>query len=895
MMLMLALASGCSEATSTAEMPEVVDETVTLSSIHPTSGNSGTSIMVYGTNFANGMMVCFDSKCSAADVHNGTEAQVVVPAGRGVVDVTARGVNGTESTLAGAFTYMNESNEVGGASGGSTAVAVPKITQMAPASGLTGVEITILGDNLENVSQACFATTCVSPESVGKARITVKAPEGTGTVKLILLSEGTSLTAGYFSYVTSSGQSNEIDWCKLTGVTQQVESGGAVEVRAQVYEEGCTPNSTSKCPELVGEVGYISANSAKSSDIISYAWKKAERNSSFNSTESATHDEFKSSLTLADGEYNVAFRFSLDGSKWKYCDLNDSNDGFSIDNVGKTTVAPAGELENDQKVTRCRIMNDTTSYSIAPGEAAPVIYAQGYVEGCTNYRQHCSGLKAQIGYGSAYIADKDAIARLFTWEDASLNQEYDGSNGTSNEEFMASPAVSSEGTYSIVYRMSVDGGESWTYCDTTDDPYFDVADAVKLTVTGKTSGGGNNESGTGEASKKVEWCRIQTPGSIEMRVGGESEYIYGQVFVPGCTGTMTGCSEIKAQMGYGPGTAAPATYTYVDASRNPLAEAGNNDEYMATIKPTEVGDFMYVYRFSTDSGKTWTYCDYDDEVGFKQAKAGMLTVNDDTDKVGWCRVQSPQWQNVVVGEESEAVYGVVYVEGCTEGNGACSTLKAQLGYGTYDQEVETFTYVDATYNKMGPTDSNDEYMATIKATEPGVYEAIYRFSTDNGKTWKYCSFDDDKEFHPENTSILNVNTKPQGEKSYTCGIIEVSSSYTAKAGVTKDLYAQIWIPGCTTNSDVCNQVVGSTFHYTKAGVASDVLDWSTLSASSNQGFNFASETNDEYMVKVTLEEKGSYEYVFSFDIESESLGMSERVYCFAHWSELPGFGTAQIQ
>ena len=67
---------------------------------------------------------------------------------------------------------------------------------------------------------------------------------------------------------------------------------------------------------------------------------------------------------------------------------------------------------------------------------------------------------------------------------------------------------------------------------------------------------------------------------------------------------MTGCSEIKAQMGYGPGTAAPATYTYVDASRNPLADAGNNDEYMATIKPTEVGDFMYVYRFSTDSGKT---------------------------------------------------------------------------------------------------------------------------------------------------------------------------------------------------------------------------------------------------------------------------------------------------
>ena len=48
---------------------------------------------------------------------------------------------------------------------------------------------------------------------------------------------------------------------------------------------------------------------------------------------------------------------------------------------------------------------------------------------------------------------------------------------------------------------------------------------------------------------------------------------------------------------------------WVDASFN--VDAGNNDEFVASLLPETAGTFDYAYRYSTTNGRDWTYADLD--------------------------------------------------------------------------------------------------------------------------------------------------------------------------------------------------------------------------------------------------------------------------------------------
>lgn len=67
---------------------------------------------------------------------------------------------------------------------------------------------------------------------------------------------------------------------------------------------------------------------------------------------------------------------------------------------------------------------------------------------------------------------------------------------------------------------------------------------------------------------------------------------------------------LQAQLGFGPAGSNPASdvgWSWVDAVFN--VDVGNNDEFMASLLPDAVGSYDYVYRYSTNGGRTWLYAD----------------------------------------------------------------------------------------------------------------------------------------------------------------------------------------------------------------------------------------------------------------------------------------------
>ena len=102
----------------------------------------------------------------------------------------------------------------------------------------------------------------------------------------------------------------------------------------------------------------------------------------------------------------------------------------------------------------------------------------------------------------------------------------------------------------------------------------------------------------------------------------------GQVWIGGVTDQPGQTPSLRAQLGFGPSSSDPngnSAWNWVDASFN--GNAGNNDEFVASLLPEAVGSFDYAYRYSTTNGTSWIYADLDGiGNGYDPAQAGKLTV-----------------------------------------------------------------------------------------------------------------------------------------------------------------------------------------------------------------------------------------------------------------------------
>jgi hypothetical protein len=129
----------------------------------------------------------------------------------------------------------------------------------------------------------------------------------------------------------------------------------------------------------------------------------------------------------------------------------------------------------------------------------------------------------------------------------------------------------------------------------------------------------------------IGWANLQWPPTLAGLVGTPTDNVYGQVWIDGVTSLPGVTPGLRAQLGFGPEGTDPdgnPAWTWTEASFN--VDAGNNDEFLAQILPTEAGVFDYVYRYTTTEGACWLYADLNGPVptGGLPPNPGKLTVSE---------------------------------------------------------------------------------------------------------------------------------------------------------------------------------------------------------------------------------------------------------------------------
>ncbi len=141
---------------------------------------------------------------------------------------------------------------------------------------------------------------------------------------------------------------------------------------------------------------------------------------------------------------------------------------------------------------------------------------------------------------------------------------------------------------------------------------------------------------TGIPHYSIGWANLQWPPTMTHTISAidRTDNAYGQVWIDGVTSQPGPAPTLRAQLGFGPSGSNPAgnaDWTWVDAAFN--VDAGNNDEYVASMLPEAVGTYDYLYRYSVTAGRDWLYADLNGPIpdGNSPSSPGHLTVNASSD------------------------------------------------------------------------------------------------------------------------------------------------------------------------------------------------------------------------------------------------------------------------
>ena len=193
-------------------------------------------------------------------------------------------------------------------------------------------------------------------------------------------------------------------------------------------------------------------------------------------------------------------------------------------------------------------------------------------------------------------------------------------NEGSEQVSLAWDAVADAVSYNL-YRSPVSGG-GWVKVNTsplTGTGYTDtglINAQVYYYVVTALDGAGNESAPSNEVSALphyvIGWANLQSPYTLTHTIStiNRTDNVYGQVWIDGVTGQPGATPGLLAQLGFGPDGSNPdgnPDWAWTDAAFN--VDAGNNDEFFASLLPDTVGTFDYVYRYSTTNGRDWLYAD----------------------------------------------------------------------------------------------------------------------------------------------------------------------------------------------------------------------------------------------------------------------------------------------
>ena len=112
----------------------------------------------------------------------------------------------------------------------------------------------------------------------------------------------------------------------------------------------------------------------------------------------------------------------------------------------------------------------------------------------------------------------------------------------------------------------------------------------------------------------VEWCNVEWPSSTTIPARTVTELLFGRVRVVGMTEVEGECGVgVLAHVGYGALSSDPSVthgWEWREAVCNrACVGCDDNDEYMRSLTIDAAGEYAYAYRFSTDDGVNYRYCD----------------------------------------------------------------------------------------------------------------------------------------------------------------------------------------------------------------------------------------------------------------------------------------------
>ncbi len=193
-------------------------------------------------------------------------------------------------------------------------------------------------------------------------------------------------------------------------------------------------------------------------------------------------------------------------------------------------------------------------------------------------------------------------------------------NEGNNQLDLAWNTVSGAAGYNL-YRSPLSGG-GWDKVNSsllTNTNYTDMGlrngQVYYYVVTALDSAGNestySNET-SGEPHYSIGWANLQWPPSMTHTISASTrtDNAYGQVWIDSVTNQPGATPGLVAQLGFGPEGSNPAgnpDWVWTNAQFN--VDAGNNDEFVASMLPEAVGAYDYLYRYTTTGGRDWLYAD----------------------------------------------------------------------------------------------------------------------------------------------------------------------------------------------------------------------------------------------------------------------------------------------
>jgi len=511
-------------------------------------------------------------------------------------------------------------------------------------------------------------------------------------------------------------------------------------------------------------------------------------------------------------------------------------------------------------ITWCSI-GEPLSVTITAGEQAGPFTGIVEAPGITSLEGQGAGVSAEAGFGPN--GSDPGTNQDWLWVEASFEEDCDGavSGQMAADKYSALFSAVEPGSYDVAFRFSLDGGTTWTYCDSnpSDFPEYRAEDSAKLEVTG---------------APQIASCIIEPPAVITVYAGENSEPIFGRIEVPGYTDSISGRIDfILSQVGYGPDGSSPEASTrweWKDANFD--SDSGNQDRYSGNITaPVSQGSYDVAYRFSIDSGETWVYCDMDGSSnGYSPSSSVSLIVTEEPVMPDWCNLQYPSETWSGPGFPTDPIYGRVLMAGCTERTGACSRITAEFGYGPRGSDPTSggWTWQRADYFKdvdqFGTKDA-DEYIIQAEVSSTEEYSYAYRFSADGGSNWILCDLDgSDDGFNIADAGYLRiVTTTVNIDWCVTQWPLHTS---VPLGGETEMIYGQVYSASGDTASPGRAMNIIAELGFGPDGSLPGILPdtWTWKRANYNPSCSGCG-NNDEFMATLSgFPSAGSYDYAYRF-------------------------------